>query len=153
MAGWVHAAGGWVLGALSERWSGAGRGGLAEVSCRCVFEGSDATDGLVAVLREQLARCGPEHLQGAACQPCPPCPVPLGHYTGLDLCGAAAVGLALGAGLASAAWLAAGRPAATAGGARALAVEDDVGRFAGATDVATPSSLGRGRRAPGARSD
>ncbi|CAK0895895.1 unnamed protein product [Prorocentrum cordatum] len=110
MAAWVRAAGGWVLGALSERWTGAGRSGVAEVSCRCVFEGSDTTDGLVAILREQLARCGPEHLQGVACQPCPPCPLPPGHYTGLDLCGAAVVGVALGAGLATAAWLAAGAP-------------------------------------------
>ena len=149
MAAWVHAAGGWVLGALSERWTGPGRSGVAEVSCRCVFEGSDTTDGLVAILREQLARCGPEHLQGVACQPCPPCPLPPGHYTGLDLCGAAVVGVALGAGLATAAWLAAGAPARPLARARALAVEDD----AGGTHVATPSALGRGRRAPGTRTD
>ncbi|CAK0845014.1 unnamed protein product [Prorocentrum cordatum] len=138
MAAWVHAAGGWVLGALSERWTGPGRSGIAEVSCRCVFEGSDTTDGLVAILREQLARCGPEHLQGVACQPCPPCPLPPGHYTGLDLCGAAVVGVALGAGLATAGWLAAGSPGRPAARARALAVEDD----AGGTHVATPAGLG-----------
>ncbi|CAK0844871.1 unnamed protein product [Prorocentrum cordatum] len=144
MAAWVHAAGGWVLGALSERWTGPGRSGLAEVSCRCVFEGSDTTDGLVAILREQLARCGPEHLQGVACQPCPPCPLPPGHYAGLDLCGAAVVGVALGAGLATAAWLAAGSPGRPAVRGRALAVEDD----AGGAHVATPAAMARALDTP-----
>eukprot|EP00959_Pyramimonas_sp_CCMP1952_P289505 6055290-Pyramimonas_sp.AAC.1 len=101
MAGWAHAAGGWVLGALAERWAGGSRDAVAEVTCRCAFEGPGITDGLVAILREQLARCGPEHLQGTPCQPCPSCPVPFGHYTGYDLLGSAAVGVAAGVGLAT----------------------------------------------------
>ena len=155
MAGWAQAAGGWVLGALSERWAGGGRqAAVAEVTCRSSFEGPDTTaDGLVGILREQLARCGPEHLQGTACPPCPTCPVPPGHYTGLDLCGAAVVGVALGVGFASAAWLAYSRPARAPAPPRVLAVEDDVAAPDTGAAIATPASPGRGRRPPGAPRD
>ncbi|CAK0837891.1 unnamed protein product [Prorocentrum cordatum] len=55
MAEWAHAAARWAV-----------RGAIAESICRCAIEDSDASDGLVAILWKQLARCGPEHLQAFA---------------------------------------------------------------------------------------
>ena len=51
------------LGALA-----AGRGG----ACHCIFSASPDA-GLLDILREQLARCGPEKLQ-SQCPVCPRCP-------------------------------------------------------------------------------
>ncbi|CAK0831097.1 unnamed protein product, partial [Prorocentrum cordatum] len=95
MAGWAQVACGWVIGALSERWAGSSRPTIAK------------------------------HLQGTTCQPCPPCPIPLGHYTGLDLCGAAAVGVAEGVNVASAVWLILLWPSVLPARGRALALEGD----------------------------
>ena len=47
----------------------------SEVECRCVIENGDSSHSeIIGVLKQQLDRCGPEHLQKQACSPCHPCP-------------------------------------------------------------------------------
>ena len=69
----MQAAAGWVLGVLGERfWNS----GSQDLSCHCDFSGPEPGAGVLEVLREQLARCGPEHLQGVTCPACPSCSCP-----------------------------------------------------------------------------
>ncbi|CAK0834982.1 unnamed protein product [Prorocentrum cordatum] len=66
----MQAAAGWGLGALGERfWNN----GSQDLSCHCDFSGPEPGAGVLEVLREQLARCGPEHLQGVTHPACPSC--------------------------------------------------------------------------------
>ncbi|CAK0868029.1 unnamed protein product, partial [Prorocentrum cordatum] len=69
----MQAAAGWVLGILASRWSAPAP--PADPSCTCIFSGHEPSSGVLDILREQLSRCGPEHL-GAACPACPACVCP-----------------------------------------------------------------------------
>ena len=92
----MQAAVGWISGVVAERfWNGG-----SHTTCHCEFSGPEPGSGVLQVLREQLGRCGPEHLQAPTCPSCPLCPsCPEGPSPQRDLllAGLAAiVGIAVG---------------------------------------------------------
>ena len=109
----MQAALGWVTGVLAERlWNG---GGESHTTCHCEFSGPEPGSGVLEVLREQLGRCGLEHLQAVPCPTCPGCPpCPEGTSPFLLASLAGVVGFTLGVLLSLGWWVCASRRPALA---------------------------------------
>ena len=71
-----------ALGALVGRLTSGGS------ACYCHFDSSPLDEGLLAILRGQLDRCGPEQLTCPVAAPCPPCEQPVGGFAVAAGCGA-----------------------------------------------------------------